>query len=440
MKKVSAFIFGLIGILVLSCDEDDPVVPKLSFVKSEMTVNEGDGTIEVEIVLDQAHSRDLQVKYSVAGTAKDKHTASAAEADFQIRGAHGVANIPAGSTSGAVVIDLIDDDRFEEDETIILRLDPGNEGVVIGGTSEITITIVNDDALIVASFVEATMTVNEDDEFKGLIQVAVQLDKPAPSDLTIEYTVGGTALDSLTGHQEEYPAMYYDYHVHGELGKLTVPAGHTSANIDILVYTDLVFELDETIELTLTKSASVDVGTIDKMTIELLQQNGKAIALWWDDGTTDVDMDLFLWLGVDAESLTPFAFSLTPSVELKEEVVFLPKIITDEIVEATFGLSYNYYTGTADPLDFEVHFIDFTDGVIAPVEDRDVFTAQYTKANIFPWDVKGQLPAVVQTFKVVNGAYLDFSEITVPATGSRMKSVPVTPEIRKQGHIPRSLN
>lgn len=438
MKKISLSlrhpaIVVLVSLALLSCKDDDPAPPaKVSFATAETTVEESVGTIDIEVRLDRSYGKDLRIEYSVGGTASDQDAVGTDQADFRIEGSHGVVEIPAGATEGSITIEIIDDDIFEEDETIVLRItDTNTSDVVIGDISEHIVTITSDDPQLLASFTNTTMTVSEDDEVSGLVQVEVQLDNPAPADVVVTYSLGGTALDSLSAFDSGLPPMYYDYHVHGESGQLTIPAGATTGNIELFIYSDLMFEDDETIEITLEASGAVGVGTNSTITITILQQDGKVIALSWPDETTDVDMDLFLWIDADQDEPGVFAVSINEAVDPKIELIFLPKIYTDGLSNTTFGLSYNYYRGTADPLNFTVQFADFTNGDIEPADDRDIFEATYTAANIFPWFDEGQSPAIVQTFRIVNGEYVDFSDIMVPASGSRIRPLPLPPGLKR---------
>lgn len=273
------------------------------------------------------------------------------------------------------------------------------------------------------SFVDTEAEVNEDQSTSGLFEISIQLDKAAPADLTIEYNLGGTAFDSISAFNDGIPSSYYDYYVNGVSGKLQVPAGQSAANIEIQLYSDFRFEDDETIEITLSESAGAQIGTNNKHTITLQQQDGKVVALVWGDDYTDVDMDMFLWTGDETTVLQGvIATAINEGVSPKQEIIFIPSVFTADITEAAFGLSYVYYTGSANPMNFEAQFADFANGELEAEADRDVYAASYTLDNINAWDETEIDPAIVQTFRIVNGAYVDITEITVPASGSRIKT------------------
>src|SRR5690606_10882500 len=198
MKKLSRLLLrpALITCIaagIISCGKDDPA-PRITvaFSGTSMTVSENDGTISVGVELNQPYGKDLNIEYSVSGTASDQDNVGTAAADFQIEGTHGVVSIPAGSTEGTINITIMNDNIYEENETIVLRIIDASTGdVQMGDASEFVITITRDDPQLTASFAAATMPVNEDDDFEGLIHVVVQLDKPAPTDLKRSYTSDG---------------------------------------------------------------------------------------------------------------------------------------------------------------------------------------------------------------------------------------------------------
>ena len=438
MKNYAALILSTTIVIGLgfgfsSCKDDEPPAkPKLSFAQSAMTVGESDGVIEVELVLDKPYSKDLTIEYDLGGTASDQDAVGTANADYEVVGDHGVVVIESGETSGIIELEIFEDGAFESDETIeISIMDTNTADVEVTADDEIVITISNDDAQLVASFATTTMTVNENDGPDPLL-VTVQLDNPATSDITIEYTlpiVQGEnirmAVDSTSAAGSE-PRRPYDYYIDGVSGELVIPAGETSADIRIQVVSDLYFEGDETIQIELTGSNSAIIGTSNTMTITVEQEDGKVIGLLWDPSHTDVDMDMFLFVGDDIETLefpgSLLALSINASTDIQEEVIFLPTVLTSDIEEAAFGLSYVYYEGTASPMNFEVHFVDLVEGEFEPDADRDIFPATYTAANLNEWDKEtGNDPIIVQTFRIVTGDYIELTDITVPDAGSRMK-------------------
>lgn len=258
------------------------------------------------------------------------------------------------------------------------------------------------------SFTSETLTVSESDE---TAEIEVTLDKAYTEDITIDYKIAGTALDEVAAGSNQQP----DYKVEGEYKKLEIAKGDLTGKITLTLYSDFNIEEDETIILTIDKvdNENIEITGDDVVTITLLQEDGLLAILEWDESYSDVDMDMFLWYGsaLNSMSITGVA-SLRASYD-PPEFIFIPDVVEDGFL----GMSYNYYEGTEDPMEFSVTFLKIESG--EDVWEKD-FTQQYTLANINAWDSGDLDPILVQTFKKAGGNYTNFSDITVPPSGSRV--------------------
>ena len=270
------------------------------------------------------------------------------------------------------------------------------------------------------SFAESLITVSEED---GIIEIELVLDKPAKEDLTIEYTLDGTAIDVVAAGDDFAP----DYEILTDYLEVEIAKGETTGVIEIELFSDYFLESDETIEIEIESvdSESVDITNDDDIEITVLQEDdGMIMVLDWPEPGPNgqADMDLLLRNGttIVAGSLEG---SFTPG-----EGIFIPK----SIGTASFGASYNYYEGTLDPLNFEVIFAEVTAGVIEPEANRAVYQATYTAVNKNPWTTLSSLK-VVQTFQMVGGSFTNFSAISVPSSGSREAEGTVPSIIKKSG-------
>lgn len=434
LLSCSLCALAVLGIGLSSCKDDEPFVkPNLSVSTETLTVGEAAGTVQVEFVLDRGAPGDITIEYSLGGTA-------ISPADYTIVGKEGEVEIANGQTSGTVQIQIVSDAAYEGNETIEISLeDVSSTDVVITNDDESVITITDDDPQIQASFATTTLTVNESDN-ADLLELQVSLSSPALQAVTIQYQLahpdgGGFAVDDIWGAAEEVPEQYYDFAIEGGSQEVVIAQGATAGVIQFQLFSDFHLEDPETIEITLTTATNgVQIGTNNKMTVTVEQENGKAIVLVWDDAYTDVDMDLFLWAGTDAADLGFVANSANLGVEPKYELLFIPAVIED----AAFGASYTYYAGAQTPMNFEAHFIDFVDGEFA--DTFDSYPATYTLANINKWDAQGAPePAVVQTFKKVAGEFVDVTDITVPTTGSRRPTVALPSGLKKVKETPPAV-
>jgi hypothetical protein len=431
-----------LSIGISSCDDDDPPSrPKLSFSTPTSTVAEGAGTIEVKLVLDKPASTDIIIDYDLSGTAIEAgDAATQSEADYEIDGDVGQVEIEKGETEGIIEIIIHADAAFEPDETIEISIDDvDSDNIEVTTDNETEVTITNDDQQATVSFVNTTATVTEAD---GLLEIQVTLDNPAGENVTIEYALSGTAIDSLTGWENEEASDYYIDGVSGELG---IASGETTGTIRLQLYTDLAVEdantstavLDpETIIISITEaSGGVIIGANDEMTITLKQQDGRVVLLEWDESYTTVDMDLFVWIGENVSSLSYFTRSASPGFDPPEGIFIpdnLPQLIFDS-PDAAFGFSYNYYEGVEDPMNFTVTFIDVVNSVVEGAATRDIYETSYTLANVNPWDTSGDDPIVVQTMEKAGGQFINVTSITIPGAGSRVRNREFPQGMRKGG-------
>ena len=428
MKNYTAFILSITIVIALaigfsSCKEDEPPTPpKLSFAESSMTVNEDDGVIEVELVLDKAYGKDLTIEFDLDGTAKDQLAVGTATADYEVQGDHDVVVIESGETSGIIELEIFNDVAFEQDETIEISItDINTSDVELTADDEIEITITNDDEQLGLSFANASMTVSEADE---AVEVQLVLDKAAPQNITIHYELSGSATDSLTAWTEEISP---DYYINGVSGTLVIQAGQTSGIIDIRLFSDLFIEDSnlntgpfdpETIIITVTDASGIEMAE-NELEISLKQEDGLVVLLTWPDpvGAQQADMDLLLRVGPNTSSWLGILTGSAQEEFTGPEFVFIPTAINFQ----AFGLSHVYWDGTLDPLAFEVVFIDLINGALEPEPDSQTFQATYTAANKNKW-TDPLTTLVVQTFEKSGESFTEPTAITVPAAGSRVRT------------------
>jgi len=153
LKLLSSFSALALLVFVSSCkDDEEPPKAKISFAEESITVNEADGTIEIEIVLDRPAEEDFTIEYELDGTAQDLATATnASPPDYEVLedlNDYGEVEIEKGETSGIIEIDLWSDIYFEQDETIEIAITDidGSEKVELVG-DEMEVTIEQEDGL-----------------------------------------------------------------------------------------------------------------------------------------------------------------------------------------------------------------------------------------------------------------------------------------------------
>jgi hypothetical protein len=282
------------------------------------------------------------------------------------------------------------------------------------------------------SFNVTELTINEAD---GEIEIEIVLDKPAAEDFTLEYELGGTAREKEDNPDPQTGA--YDYEIVENLGEVEFEKGDESATIVLAVYSDPAVEgyvqannacTPETIIISLddVDSDLIDIGNDDEIEIQVEQEDGTIIALFWGptdeeaDPYTDVDMDLILWAEVEGELVATDFLQPTGSF-ISPELRFIPKVILED---GPYGFSYNYYEGSVEPMEWGVTFADLTDGSIEDTDDQESFEGiPYSLANRNKWDEEeGTDLILAQTFDIDEGQFKNFSIIDIEETGSRRRT------------------
>ena len=219
----------------------DDETPTVSFASASGSAGEGSGTHNVGLTLSPAPVTDTTLTYTVGGTAT-------AGSDFTIANS-GTVTVLAGATTATIPVTVIDDSTADGDETVVLTLVRGTD-YYVGSVGTHTLTIADNEPTV--SFASASQGVGEG---SGTHNVGVTL-SPAPSeDLTLAYTVGGTATAG-----SDYTALS---------GTVTVLAGATTATIPLTVIDDSAHESDETVVLTLVGSSGYGVGSPGTYTLTI---------------------------------------------------------------------------------------------------------------------------------------------------------------------------
>ena len=226
MGNGQGYYFGTGQYYTLTIVDNEPTV---SFATGSHTAFEGAGTHDVEVTLKPAPTTDIALTYTVGGTATPG-------SDFTITDS-GTLSVPKGTATATIPVTIIDDSAQEGDETVVLTLN-GSAGYSVGNPATHTLTV-RDDETPTVSFATGTHTAFET---SGTHDVEVTLN-PAPlSDITLAYTVGGTAASGS------------DFTI-ASSGTLSVPRGAATATIPVTIIDDSVKEDNETVVLTLIDGA-----------------------------------------------------------------------------------------------------------------------------------------------------------------------------------------
>ena len=234
-----------------------PANPTVSFASASSSVGEDTGSVNVAVNLSPAPTSGITVNYTVGGTATSG-------TDFGVLS--GSVSVASGATSVNIPVSITDDSADESDETVILTLTAGS-GYAVGSTSAHTLTITDNDsgggtptpANPVVSFASSSSRAAED---AGSVNVAVNLSPAPTSEMTVNYTTGGTAASGA-----DFAALS---------GSVQVASGATSVNIPVAITDDSADESEETVVLTLTAGSGYDVGSTSEHALTITDNDDPA--------------------------------------------------------------------------------------------------------------------------------------------------------------------
>ena len=221
--------------------ETNDTTPSAFFATDSHTVAEGSGTHNVEVELDGHSIWNLKVEYTVGGTAKAYSDYERLQDYVFVR----AGDYNKYKTTVTLPVTLIDDGVREGSETVVLTITDNSHRKLMrykaGSPGTYTLTIVDEPTMFFASASQSL------DEGSGSHDVVVRLTSAPTTDITLTYTVGGTAT------------VGSDFII-ADSGTVTVPAGVTTATIPVTIIDDSAQESRESVILSLVGSGGYGVG------------------------------------------------------------------------------------------------------------------------------------------------------------------------------------
>ncbi|MCP4687144.1 MAG: hypothetical protein GY859_03780, partial [Desulfobacterales bacterium] len=217
-------------------DNDPP--PNVHFTLATQTANEAGGAMTVTAELSAASANDVTVYFIIAGTAEGEGV------DYSITQSPIV--IPAGEFSQDITITIVNDEADEDDETVVLTMgEPTNASK--GITTIHQATIIDDEEGPEVNFALASSQTSSEEE-TPVIDIIVELTKQSNRDITIPFTLSGTATDKSDYTITESP--------------LVIAAGLTFGTIQVNLIDDLFDEEDDTLIVTLLSPTNASLGDV----------------------------------------------------------------------------------------------------------------------------------------------------------------------------------
>ena len=232
---------------------DNESAPQAEFETTSMDFNEDKGTFDIKVnMTGSLVDEDVRIKYElVNGTATGGQ-----DFVFDI----GTVVIPEGETSGTISVEILDDSLFDNgDETFTIKLSEP-DGAQLGSDDEAEITIHDNETMPTLGFSPSSVTVNES---AGKATLTIKLSGKSDEQISIKFaTSNGTA----SAGRDYTPKS----------GTLYIYSGNDSATMQVSITNDTADEKTETLYLTLSDPQKALLGTNNKATISITDNDEPA--------------------------------------------------------------------------------------------------------------------------------------------------------------------
>jgi len=222
------------------------LVPTVEFSVDAQLVDESVGIVTVTANLSAASGSLVTVPFLVSGTAL-----SPGDHDL----IDGTLVISPGLTSVSTTFTVVDDGDDENNESVIINIGtPIN--AIVGSMNRQTVTV-NDNDLPTVNWTINGQTANELNTCPCPVTVSAVLSSPSAVDVTVPYTVTGTATETT------------DFST-PTANPLTITAGNVIGSISFNVLDDLQTESSEFVSLTIGAPTNAVAGTTVQHSVEII--------------------------------------------------------------------------------------------------------------------------------------------------------------------------
>ena len=231
-------------------DNDTPL-PELSFVPSEVTVDEDAGSATLTVELTPASTGTVTVDYATRG--------SSAKAGEDYTTTSGTLTFAASETSKTITVPILNDNVYElfRESFFIDLTNP--TGATLPDPPLAAVRIDSEEAVPTASLADVTV-----DEGAGTMTLTLRLNHPSQRDIAYN-TIYDEDVETGTATEGEDYDDFLQGPGPGRTAKITVPARSLSQTFDITLVDDGEDEPDETIVIVWTRN-STDDATPDFIT------------------------------------------------------------------------------------------------------------------------------------------------------------------------------
>ncbi|MGL1889202.1 MAG: DUF2341 domain-containing protein, partial [Reichenbachiella sp.] len=251
------------------------IMRTIEFALSNSNASETN-SLNIDVNMNYPYTSDISFDYNITGG-----TATGSNDDYSAAATDNL-TILAGQTSASIPLGVNNDGTVETDETIIMELANAPTGFRFGDNSEHTYTINDDDNDKTILFDIAS---SSGDESVTDITLTIELRNQDESSLTTDGVNETIAYLSVTGGTaEESPSP--DYTLIADT--VRIATGTSTVTFDFTVLDDVLDELDETIEISLSSPGNANLGSNSVYTYTI-EDNETEVNVEFQDATTTID-------------------------------------------------------------------------------------------------------------------------------------------------------
>ncbi|AUV86140.1 tandem-95 repeat protein [Vibrio campbellii] len=266
---------------------DAESAPTVSIAADQASVTEG-GDANFTVSIDQKSDEDVVVSFTIGGDVDGK--------DYQAPTIYTV-TIPAGQTSVALDVTTLDDGIYEgtENLTITLTDTTGADSTLDAGAKEATVSITDAQSAPEVSISADQNNVNEG-QTAGF---TVTLDQVSDETVTVKFEYTGVAEDGK------------DFN---GIASIEIPAGQSSADLDIATLTDGTYEGAESFTVTIkdVDGADAAIGANDNASVVINDaQQAPTVSIAADQASVTEGGDANFTVSIDQKSDEDVVVSFT---------------------------------------------------------------------------------------------------------------------------------
>ena len=283
---------------------DAQQAPTVSIAADQASVTEG-GDANFTVSIDQKSDEDVVVSFTIGGDVDDK--------DYQAPTIYTV-TIPAGQTSVALDVTTLDDGIYEgtENLTITLTDTTGADSTLDAGAKEATVSITDAQSAPEVSISADQNNVNEG-QTAGF---TVTLDQVSDETVTVKFEYTGIAEDGK------------DF---SGIASIGIPAGQSSADLDIATLTDGTYEGAESFTVTIkdVDGADAAIGANDNASVVINDvQQAPTVSIVADQASVTEGGDANFTVSIDQKSDEDVVVSFTIGGDVDGKDYQAPTIYT----------------------------------------------------------------------------------------------------------------